>query len=339
MNFVDLFSGAGGLSLGFMEAGFKPIFSVENWKPAVETHKRNFSVGKLFTDSVAELNANDLIDLTEGVEINCVVGGPPCQGFSTIGKRINEDPRNRMIFEFARIIRKLNPQAFVMENVRGMFSANNGAFKDALTDVFENLGYQVRTNILCAADFGVPQIRYRGFFIGFRKDLEITPSFPLPTNSKLSYTTVGDSIMDLVGKEGTVANHIPMKHNAIVTARISYIREGEGIKQNIIPAELLRGSRSDYKDNQLKNFSHVYKRLSRFSPSTTMVPGHNAFPLHPTENRSLTVREAARIQTFPDWFVFEGTRQEQCIQVGNAVPVLLANRLAKHVKILLEKKV
>ena len=122
-----------------------------------------------------------------------------------------------------------------------------------------------------------------------------------------------------------------MNHNQIVKERISYIKEGGGINENI-PSRLLKGSRRDFKKNKLKNFSHVYKRLHRDKPSTTMVPGHNAFPLHPTENRSLTVREAARIQTFPDDVIFEGTRQEQCILVGNAVPVELSKIFALHYK-------
>jgi len=129
-----------------------------------------------------------------------------------------------------------------------------------------------------------------------------------------------------------------MKHNKTVETRISCIQEGEGIPKEGLPEEVSRGSRSDYKNNEIKNFSHVYKRLSRFRPATTMVPGHNAFPLHPTENRSLTVREAARIQTFPDDVVFCGNRQNQCIQVGNAVPIKLAEKLAEHIAAIIKEK-
>ena len=136
--------------------------------------------------------------------------------------------------------------------------------------------------------------------------------------------------MDLVNNK-KIQNHVPMKHNDIVRKRISFINEGGGITKNI-PKNLLLGSRSDYKNNKLKNFSHIYKRLHRKLPSGTMVPGHNAFPLHPTLDRALTVREAARLQTFPDKIIFEGTRQEQCILVGNAVPVQLAKILGKSIK-------
>ena len=190
--------------------------------------------------------------------------------------------------------------------------------------------------VLCAADYKVPQLRNRVFFLGFREDLSLQPSFPKAICSKDNYETVGNAIMDLVGQEYVFPNHVPMKHNSIVEERIKYIKEGQGIPSEGLPEKLAHGSRSDYKDNSIKNFSHVYKRLSRSKPSTTMVPGHNAFPLHPTENRSLTVREAARLQTFPDDVIFYGTRQEQCIQVGNAVPVILAHVLANHIKSILE---
>ena len=192
--------------------------------------------------------------------------------------------------------------------------------------------------MLCAADYGVPQKRYRLFFMGVREDLPQIPEFPEPYITDASkYITVGDTIMDLVGKENEFPNHIPMKHNAIVTERIKCIPEGEGIPEDGLPDNVAKGSRSDFLDHSIKNFSHVFKRLSRYKPATTMVPGHNAFPLHPTEPRSLTVREAARIQTFPDDVVFCGSRQNQCIQVGNAVPVKLAEALAKQIEIKLEE--
>ena len=243
-----------------------------------------------------------------------------------------KDPRNELVFEYIRFVNEIKPKVFLMENVRGLLSANNGLIKDAITAEFDAIGYNVKHEVVCAADYGVPQMRYRVLFMGVRKDLEIEPSFPEKKCDRENYTTVGDAIMDLVGKEYSFPNHIPMNHNDIVVKRIACIKEGEGIPKDGLPHDVAKGSRSDYTENTIKNFSHVYKRLSRKKPSTTMVPGHNAFPLHPTENRSLTVREAARLQTFPDDVIFEGTRQNQCIQVGNAVPVKLAYEMAKHIK-------
>lgn len=328
-SFVDLFSGAGGLLRGFIDAGYTPVFSVEMWKPAIDTHKRNYPAIPLDERDIRTISESDLMKYRGNIDV--IIGGPPCQGFSTIGKRLVRDPRNELVFEFIRFVETIKPKAFLMENVRGLLSANNGKTKEAIELEFAAIGYHVISRVICAADYGVPQLRYRLVFIGVRNDIDVIPTFPLPLNSSEDYATVGPAIMDLVDKEYKYPNHIPMKHNEIVTKRIACIKEGEGIPSDGLPVDVARGSRSDYKNNCIKNFSHVYRRLSRTRPSTTMVPGHNAFPLHPTENRSLTVREAARIQTFPDDVVFCGSRQEQCILVGNAVPVKLSYVLAKHI--------
>ena len=336
LTFIDLFSGAGGLLRGFIDAGYNPVFSVEMWEPAIATHKINYPSVKIIESDIRNISNDSLNKYCDNVDV--IVGGPPCQGFSTIGKRIVKDPRNELVFEFIRFVDTIKPKVFLMENVRGLLSSNGGKTKVAIEEEFKSIGYNVVSRVLCAADYGVPQMRNRVFFMGIRKDLNISPSFPEITHKPEEYVTVGDAIGDLVGKENEIPNHIPMKHNAVVTERIKYIKEGEGIPKNGLPADIAYGSRSDYSNNELKNFSHVYRRLSRYKPATTMVPGHNAFPLHPTENRSLTVREAARIQTFPDDVVFCGTRQNQCIQVGNAVPVELAYQLAKHIEKILSKE-
>ena len=335
LSFIDLFSGAGGLLRGFMDAGFIPSFSVEVWKPAIETHKLNYPNVPVWDRDIRTITNEELLPYVNKVDV--VVGGPPCQGFSTIGKRLVKDPRNELVFEFIRFVDVLRPKAFLMENVRGLLSSDGGRIKEAIQDEFCRLGYKVTPKVICAADYGVPQMRNRIFFLGIRDDLGIEPTFPMATNTKDDYATVGDAINDLLGKENEVPNHVPMKHNDTVVARIKCIKEGEGIPETGLPDEVAHGSRSDYVDNEIKNFSHVYRRLSRSKPATTMVPGHNAFPLHPVANRSLTVREAARIQTFPDDVVFCGSRQEQCIQVGNAVPTMLAKKLAEHIGTILSE--
>lgn len=334
LTFIDLFSGAGGLLRGFIDAGFEPSFSVEMWEPAIETHNKNYPFVPLINADIRTISNDDLTEYKDKIDV--IVGGPPCQGFSTIGKRLVKDPRNELVFEFIRFVDTIKPKAFLMENVRGLLSSDGGKTKSAIEEEFRRVGYTVISRVLCAADYGVPQVRNRVFFLGFRNDLNIVATFPEKTHTKETYTTVGDAINDLAGKENEIPNHIPMKHNPTVTERIKYIKEGEGIPKDGLPSDIAYGSRSDYAKNELKNFSHVYRRLSRFKPATTMVPGHNAFPLHPVENRSLTVREAARIQTFPDDVIFCGTRQNQCIQVGNAVPVKLAYQLAKHIENILK---
>lgn len=334
LTFVDLFSGAGGLLRGFKDAGLKPVFSLEMWGPAIKTHKLNYPEIPLIEEDIRKVT-NERVQKYAG-KVDVVVGGPPCQGFSTIGKRLVKDPRNELVFEFIRFVQLIQPKVFLMENVRGLLSSDGGRTKAAIEEEYRRLGYRTISKVLCAADYGVPQVRNRIFFMGIHENLGIEPSFPAATCTKETRATVGDAINDLIGKENSFPNHVPMKHNPIVEQRIACIKEGEGVPKTGLPESVSHGSRSDYLTNKIKNFSHVYRRLSRFRPATTMVPGHNAFPLHPVANRSLTVREAARIQTFPDDVVFEGSRQEQCIQVGNAVPVKLAEILAQQIVSLLK---
>lgn len=329
--FIDLFSGAGGFLRGFIDAGFSCSMSLEKWKPAIESHKYNYNNIPLIDRDIKDV---DNEELKKYRDIDVIVGGPPCQGFSTIGKRLIKDPRNELVFEYIRFVNIIRPKIFLMENVKGLLSAGEGSLREIIKGEFESIGYHnIKCEVLCAADYGVPQVRHRVFFMGVRNDLNLDIDFPKPIIiGKDNYVTVGETIMDLVGRENEFPNHIPMNHKEVVRERMKYIPEGGGLPEEGIPEHLIYGARSDFKESKIKNFSHVYKRLHRQKPASTMVPGHNAFPLHPTENRSLTVREAARIQSFPDDVVFCGNRQEQCIQVGNAVPVKLAYELAKHIR-------
>tara|TARA_E500000178_G_C16989495_1_gene740078 strand:+ start:122 stop:1168 length:1047 start_codon:yes stop_codon:yes gene_type:complete len=328
LNFIDLFCGAGGFSLGFKAAGFNCLGAFDNWDPAIKTHKKNFKDTKIYTKSINDYSNLEIKEIFNNKNVDVIIGGPPCQGFSSIGKQNINDQRNDLIFEFGRIIKSIKPSFFIMENVSGLIHDKNVFYFNRLKNFFISNGYKINYRLLNAAEYGVPQLRKRVFLIGHKSPFEY--NFPKPIFLKENYRTVGETIMDLVNKKN-IQNHVPMKHNDIVRKRISFINEGGGITKNI-PKKFLQGSRSDYRKNKLKNFSHVYKRLHRKLPSGTMVPGHNAFPLHPTLDRALTVREAARLQTFPDKIIFEGTRQEQCILVGNAVPVQLAKVIGKSIK-------
>ena len=328
LNFIDLFCGAGGFSLGFKAAGFNCLGAFDNWDPAIKTHKKNFKDTKIYTKSINDYSNLEIKEIFNNNNVDVIIGGPPCQGFSSIGKQNINDQRNDLIFEFGRIIKSIKPSFFIMENVSGLIHDKNVFYFNRLKNFFISNGYKINYRLLNAAEYGVPQLRKRVFLIGHKSPFEY--NFPKPIFLKENYRTVGETIMDLVNKKN-IQNHVPMKHNDIVRKRISFINEGGGITKNI-PKKFLQGSRSDYRKNKLKNFSHVYKRLHRKLPSGTMVPGHNAFPLHPTLDRALTVREAARLQTFPDKIIFEGTRQEQCILVGNAVPVQLAKVIGKSIK-------
>ena len=333
-NIVDLFSGAGGLELGFEQAGYNIVFSTDFDEYCEKVHLINRpSIPFLKTD-IYDL---DIATLKKYIkcEVDVLVGGPPCQGFSTIGKRISSDPnkrhqsdpRNTLFREYIRILKFLNPKIFLMENVEGLLTRDHGTIFEEIKRTFASTGYAFNYIILNAANYGVPQIRNRVFFYGNRIGIKMTP--PAATHSavgKKPWVTVGDAIADLAEMEDAPDfNHVALKHGEINVRRYMLIPEGGRLPEASLPPESFR-----------KNFGNTFKRLHRNRPSLTMVPGHNAFPIHPWLNRSLTVREAARIQTFPDDYIFIGPRDKQCMQVGNAVPVKLAKAWADHIKVALD---
>ena len=365
---IDLFSGAGGMSEGIIQAGFHILFSsdineavqktyVNRHKQlgliqGVNTHFELADIKDLTGDSIRNSIANlDIFKNKEIPHIDAIFGGPPCQGFSVFGKRrfINTqeydphtDPRNALVYQYIRLVKELRPKFFFMENVKGFTNLDKGLFVDNVKRQFMELGYNnIWCEIICAADYGVPQERYRMFMIGNRLGIEyekpLPTHFPIDSDMTPKYITVGETIMDLVGKENKIPNHVPLVHKPVVAARYGYVKEGCKLNIDDLPPELAVATRKDSKTGKVANYSHVYKRLDRTKPSTTMVPGHNAFPIHPTLNRTLTAREAARIQTFPDTHIFTGTRQEQCIQVGNAVPPKMAEPFIMRIKEYLEK--
>jgi DNA (cytosine-5)-methyltransferase 1 len=222
-----------------------------------------------------------------------------------------------------------------MENVPGLANLDDGLLLQELLKEFRSIGYtQLEYKVLNAANYGVPQLRKRLIIIGNRTG-HIIPwpkkkFFEKPHDWQKPYRTVGEVIMDLSTSKSyeKFSCHVPMNHKPLLVERYKLIEEGKKLDVSKLPDNMKQGYRTD----DVKNYSHVFKRLSRKKPSTTMVPGHNAFPIHPTLNRALTVREAARIQTFPDELEFQGSRQEQCIQVGNAFPPLLAEILANSIR-------
>jgi DNA (cytosine-5)-methyltransferase 1 len=351
MNAVDLFSGAGGLLLALEKSKFNVLFANEINSRFAKTHMHNFPHVNLVEKDIKDISNSELDSLVAENSVDLVVGGPPCQGFSVFGKRrfVNtqgynpkEDVRNYLVYEYIRVVKELKPKFFFMENVKGFLSLDKGLFVAEVKKAFEELGYaNIWCDVVCALDYGVPQERYRMFMIGNNMGIDFVPPstthFPYTSDTKPYYRTVGEAIMDLVDKDETeVQNHVPLKHKPTVAARMGYVVEGGRLDVNTLPPELLAATRSDSKSGKVSNYSHVYKRLSRTKPSTTMVPGHNAFPIHPTLNRTLTAREAARLQTFPDTHIFFGTRQEQCIQVGNAVPPDMAvpffDKIAEYIR-------
>lgn len=343
--FIDLFSGAGGITIGFSRAGWRPLLCADFDKNVEETHRHNYSDIPYVSGDLGDKKIrDDIVARFADQEVGAVVGGPPCQGFSIFGKRrfVNsrshdphKDSRNRLVFAFVDIVSRIKPRWFVMENVPGLATLDGGQFLKTLLNDFRSAGYRnVSARILNTADYGVPQLRRRLLIIGNRTG-HIIPwpkkkFFESPKDWQKPYRTVGEVISDLATKtsQKKCTCHVPMNHKPLVVERYAHIREGEKLDVDALPPRLKRG----YRTERIRNYSHIFKRLHRNRPSITMVPGHNAFPVHPWLNRALTVREAARIQTFPDTVEFKGSRQNQCIQVGNAFPPMLAELLGNNMK-------
>lgn len=330
---VDLFCGAGGLHIGFGNLGFRTLLAVDNNKYCEMFHALNMPDTPFIRKDIRELE-NDQIHKYAPKHIDVLLGGPPCQGFSTIGsrsssdpqKRQRKDPRNDLFKEYIRVLNLLRPKMFLFENVKGLLTREKGSVFSAVQNEFEKTGYKFHYVVLNAADYGVPQIRERLFIYGSRIKEHIEPPQPTHGPGRKSYASVGHAISDLAEDSCTLQNHVPLKHGEINIKRYSLIPEGGRLPEKDLPPELYR-----------RNFGNTFKRLHRNRLSLTMVPGHNAFPIHPWLHRSLTVREAARIQTFPDKYVFTGPRHEQCFQVGNAVPIKLAEAWANAFRLSLSR--
>lgn len=345
---IDLFSGVGGFHLGFEKAGdYEIVLATDIDEHCEIFNNKNTPHIPFIKGDIKDLDREVLKKYVGDTNVDVLIGGPPCQGFSTIGARISadekkrrqKDARNVLFKDYIRVLKLVKPKVFLMENVVGMLTLDNGNYIKMIKEEFGKLNedlkdelngeeYKFDVFVLDAADYGVPQRRRRVFIFGNRIGMEVVP--PKKTHGEeiylIPYETVGKAIGDLAGLENQIENHVPLNHGEINVRRYEYIPEGGRLPEDKLPPELYR-----------KNFGNTFKRLHRNEPSLTMVPGHNAFPIHPWLNRSLTVREAARIQTFPDDLVFVGPRHKQCMQVGNAVPPLLAQKWAEHIKKGLDK--
>lgn len=337
-NILDLFCGAGGMGLGFAMAGFNVAVSTDINPHAVKTHSFNFPKCVSTLEDLTKISAEDFINKYNIHKDNIVgiIGGPPCQGFSIAGKRLLDDPRNKLFLEYVKFVEYIKPLFFVIENVPGLLSMNQGSVKNEILAIFQDMGYNVSYQILNAVDYNVPQLRKRLIFIGYKSGV---PTFPTPMCDKNNYKTVGQSIMDLEvlepsltdevllldGKE--IHNHYAYPLTDINRARMSNIPEGGNHKN--LPPNLQRNV----------HYASAYRRLHRSNPSCTITTHfRDEYLIHPTKDRIISVREAARLQTFPDNFVFFGpkSRLGQHGLVGNAVPPLLAKSIAMHIKSELE---
>ncbi|MBD2566972.1 DNA cytosine methyltransferase [Anabaena lutea] len=301
--FVDLFCGAGGITQGFLQAGFTPLASLEISPIASATHKRNFPQCHHLCEDIERFNSKDFLQKIGLPEINVVVGGPPCQGFSVAGKRDPKDPRNKLFYEFVRVVSEIRPWYVVMENVPGILTIQNGVVKQAIIEAFESIGYpHISVAILESAAYGVPQIRPRAIFIANR--FGMPNPYPKSQLNPEEYKPIESAISDLPAYTRIPEiNHEWTKHSPEYMERIAQVPPGGSLYEKYVDA---------------------FKRQYPGKPSMTVKENHGGTHIHPYLNRVISAREMARLQTFPDSFIFEGSMKKAMWQIGNAVPPRLA---------------
>lgn len=333
LNFIDLFSGAGGLSCGLELAGMNCVLGVDMDKNAIETFKNNHHEAETFCGSITELSASKIKELTHNQTIHAVVGGPPCQGFSTVGLGNPNDQRNHLFKEFIRVVKITNPYYVVIENVTGLLAKKNEKTIQSIFKIFSKMGYNLDVQVLSAENYGVPERRRRTIILGSRINQAIT--FP-KTNPDI--VTVGQAFKNLKTSNGKYFNHDVESakiKSSLENARIACIPEGKGIRYEIDEKSYFKTKKlklnvnwKELKENRFRQTK--YQRLDRKKPSPTiMTHRHNYY--HPVENRYLTQREAAALQSFPNDFKFFGPLSAQWRQIGNAVPPLLGKAIGSAI--------
>lgn len=386
---VDLFAGAGGMTLGFEQAGFDVLAAVELDPIHASVHEYNFPFWTTICQSVTETTAKDIRELSAigDRDIDVVFGGPPCQGFSLMGKRNFNDERNSLVWHFLRLVLDLHPKFFVLENVRGITIGKHQNILHKIITEFKSNGYQVQENyqVLNAANYGVPQNRHRMFLIGCRPDFSL-PKYPQPTTQPSSYQlpvtnssmisdhcslitvlpttpTVKEAISDLPEvnnypelemRDWVVVNHGQPSDYASKLRNLS-LTDDDYAYEREYNLELLTCSRhTKHTPETIARFAATspgksdrishFHRLDLDGLCITLRAGtasnRGAFtsprPIHPITPRCITVREAARLHSYPDWFRFHATKWHGFRQIGNSVPPLLAKAVAKEIMRVLE---
>jgi DNA (cytosine-5)-methyltransferase 1 len=332
---IDLFSGAGGFSLGLVAAGFDVLGAFDSWGTAVDTYASNFSHPVIDCD-LSRVTGKDLFDRL-GASVNSVdvlVGGPPCQGFSVQRIGSDHDVRNHLVLEFGRLVSELRPRLFLMENVPGLLGKRGKELLAAFTANLEDSGYRFTSTIVNAADYGVPQLRKRVVFAGWLAGAEPFV-FPLPTCDAKNYRTVANAFADLQPPPIDLSPspddnlHRRTRLSPLNQRRMELIPPGGGMQD--LPDDLKVNCHKVGADKI--GHRYVYGRLAPDCPAATITARFDSFTRgkfgHPVEPRNITLREGARLQCFPDSFKFLGTQEEIAAQIGNAVPPAVAEALGR----------
>ncbi len=344
MTAVDLFCGAGGLALGLEAAGFRVLTAVDKWKAAVETYNINFEHGA----------REEALDWDTALpDADLFAGGPPCQGFSSAGRRSPKDARNSLVAVFAHLVAKHRPSAFIFENVEGFLTGDEGRWVVDLLTPLVKAGYCVSVRKVNAANFGVPQHRKRVLVVG---GLGWSPGIPAPTYRAVGAPgamnvgqgcpmtpTLQEALRGLpeavsYGAEPMLSDHVSRLPNPADKRRMEALEAGQTMKD--LPEELWHETYRKRAFRRVKDGTPTerrggapagLRRLHPEHPSKAITSGAPSEFVHPTANRTLTLRECARIQTFPDSFQFSGSKQQRSLQIGNAVPPRLAEAVCRHV--------
>ncbi|MCK9220767.1 MAG: DNA cytosine methyltransferase [Bacteroidales bacterium] len=365
---ISLFAGAGGCSLGFKQAGYNIVYATDFDKSAIETYKKNFPDTLAECKDIKDIDFSQLLvdlELKQG-EIDILIGGPPCQGFSTAGPRFWDDPRNHLLKQYIRALEIIQPKWFLMENVEGLLTSNDGEYIRETVKAFVKLGYSIRLEKVYSQEYAVPQRRKRVIIIGNRLGIDF--SFPHPTthshgkifrkssitiehalfglpkptieNKELKYDVDFSNswAKTLKSKSEIVTDHFIQNIDETQLERISMLKQGQTMKdlpeylqhpsfKKRAARRVMDGTPSEKRGGAPSGL----KRLKFDEPSLTITGAAIREFIHPIEDRCLTIRECARIQTFPDDFIFIGSNGDKIQQIGNAIPPLLAKTFAEHI--------
>ena len=335
LRIADLFCGAGGLSFGLRQAGFTPVFAADFDRHACATYAHNLGAHVHQLD-LATIDPNDLASLVreECGTVDVVAGGPPCQGFSIQRRGTKTDSRNDLVLRFSTFATTLRPRAIVMENVPTILGPRGKEFVEQVTSEWVEAGYSVHRAVLNAAEYGVPQLRRRAFIVGIRRDLDAVFSFPNPRLRPNEYKTVRDAIADLpppprdFSEHPDFPNHRRVAASEINLERLSFVPEGGGRLD--VPLHLQLPCHVNSNGHRHLD---VFGRLWWERPAGTLTAMFDNFTrgrfAHPEQNRNITGREGARLQSFPDHFEFLGPKKDVARQIGNAVAPLMAQAVGE----------